>query len=1206
MKLRLILKQSWKDYKNKSILYFVFIIFLTIILGVVIGILSFISYSRLNISDAHATRYAGQIYLNNGVVSEKYDGIKPLEKRAVYDKNGKLKEYIINNIQEETKNDLKSDINSIVNIYIDFLGQYFNGDLKEFKNNTNQSLNQEELEAKMNIILNGYKNINIDNKDLINFCIQINKDLYKNLPLVSSQLMLIYFYDNFKNDFDLWSHPIKWDIKDDNNNYITTSLAPSYIDNYETFEKFNEHPEFHSNKASNFKIYNEIKTESLSPEEKKMVYEGKFIYVNPRYLEVNNYELGDKINIFIDDISYSMLIKGTIMTPLTTTMNSNQGRFVISPEAYYNLFGKKGLNYENKKDLRLDNQRILFTQKYNSTKKSNLEIINRMNEDFQFSAEYDNEGLLLQNKLNTIWTDSLKDDTYFITINLLNKIMYVIIFGLLVIIFVVFYFMCENFLRLQRDDFYNLKAMGNNNFVLTLLASFSAVIPIAVSLIFSLFISVPISNMFANSVSSSYSFTWPPILFTWNLVIYVIAIISIIFSIFMFNNFIVLSGKKSKISKFKETKKPSKFIINTKKMLTPLPSRTRIGFSFALSNIAKNIYCLIILSLAFTVILFTFQFNVSVNNSASSMISFAYPDISIKYQSNYWDFQSIYEKETDSNDVIKKYKYSSEQINSYEELEKYIKVTNSESFIEMLVDTSFDIQSFNNYNKEKNDISNYIITGDFIFWLANSIPNQESLSLIINNLVIPKILANTAISETDKEKAINWLKDQNNQDLIWEYYKLFKDKVNSMKSDLDKLELNETSKFPVNVLFGKTVVIPSKKSYWSSGVSFSNISDGNEWGSATSVSASRRQKQDSFGTETELFSSSEYKSTITKVKMENGVDAPALKVEVAKPLADRYRMRVGDSMLMSVNSLKTNEISEVRIPISIAAIKTNDLLTQNIYFEKTDYFEVLKETIQNRAVPLKDFDPAWTSYMKLIDEIIEKSNSVYNNESFILNNAQFSTEDIPVNLKYLTLPKISNLVVKDNLLPVKTDLENENRTDLLSYWDKIESPSEFWNSKNGKYINSLSSDLWNYRLIKEAILLKAKPFQNIMRILDQVLVGMVLAISLVLISLILLENKNTIVLFKSLGYKTREINKYLVTGYLLAATWAIIIALILNKYIIAYLSPIVYQSVGISLIYVLSYSYILYGVILTTTFIFLILSSIKIYTKRQNPKDVIK
>ncbi|ATZ17678.1 ABC transporter permease [Mesoplasma melaleucae] len=1191
MKLRLILKQSWKDYKNKSILYFVFVMFLTIILGLIIGILAFISYAQLNYDQAHQTKYAGQVYIRNNIASERNKD-EILEQRAIVDKDGKLKQYIIDNLNPKTVKKINNyfssaDIEIIVNDYIDILGKFFNGNIKTLKNTSKEVIST----------LSDQYNTNS------NLIVDINKDLYWNLPAVSSELMLIYFYDTLKADHQLWFNPIFSDFKDKFNNYLVAYLAPTYRDNVKSDEEYNKHREFHESSASNFHIYEEKKTAEFSEEDQQMIYAGQYLYATPKYLTINNLKVGEKIEVFYNDKSYSMLIKGTMITPYTTAMNYNQGLFTISAKGFAYLSENKKTYDEN--DLRLNNQRLLFTEEGNNWAKTGHIINEEINKHFKYSKAYGNNNQLLPDRLEVIWSPSFLEDVYWNTYKLLAKILGLVIIGLLILIFIVFYFMCENFLRQQKESFYNLKAMGVNNFVLTLLSSFSAIIPIFISLILSLFVAVPISRMLATSVSTAYSFDWPPILFTWKLLIYIFLIILCIFTIFMFNNFIVLNGKKSKIDKFKESKKPSKFIMMNKKMLTPLPSRTRIGLSFALTNVAKNIYCLIILSLVFTVILFTFQFNVSVNNSANSMISFANPDISIKYQSSSWDLKTIYDEEGN----VQEYQHAYDQINKYDDLNKLFVVDNLDKFIDMAIYTSLNA---NIIETSKNNISNYMISGDYIYKLATSITSEAELKEIINKNVIPRI-DNLVIKDVAKK----WLTNSDNQTLMWNYYKLFQDKIKSMKASLHQLDIDEKSIFPINVLFGKTVIIPGEKNYWSSGVSFSSISTNNDLANATSVSASRKQHQNSFGSN--KLNNFYSESTITKIKLVNGNEVSGLKIQVAQPLANRYRLRVGDTMFMSVNSLKTNEIADVKIPIVISGFMSNDLVTQNVYFEKTDYFRVLKETLKNKILhfnttnvkeetknPLS-LGPAWTSYIKFLDDTIEKSDTLGSNDNLVLNNSQFSKEDIPVNLRYLTLPKVSNDLVLNKISESQSikSVENE-RTDILSYWDNIDGPNDFWKSKNGKYINSLSNDLYNYRLIKEAILLKAAPFQNIMRTLDQALVGIVLSISLVIITLILFENKNTIILFKSLGYKTREINKYLITGYVLSGIVALIFALVANNFMISYLSQTIYDAVGISLVYVLSSSYILYGVILTASFILLILGSIKIYTRRQNPKEVIK
>ncbi|ASZ08830.1 ABC transporter permease [Mesoplasma chauliocola] len=1185
MRLRLIIKQSWKDYKNKGILYLVFILFLTIVLGVILGIISFLTYAEFNLNQAYQTRYAGQIYVSNNLASqEKYKSdpseLDPeLEFGSIIDKNGKLREYILSNIYEETKNEITFDkLEYTINSYIDFLGKYAKGNIENFSN----WIDEEKI--------NEYHGYKIED---IRIFKKINDDLDKNLSYISGELMLLYYYDTLT-DFDFWAYPNRWGLTDEFKNSIIVTLSPSYENNFKTLEEYEEHPEFHRSSANDFVVYEDRDTKSFSSKDQEKIYKGEFVYVTPKYLEVNNLSIGDKVNYIYNDSYFEMIIKGTMITPHSTTMNDNQGNVLFDYRGYQKAFDSK----------RLNNQKLLVLEQNNSVSYTYEKLSKSLNENFVMKG-YGIEPQTKYEQIYLIWDNSFQDNVFTITLFLLNKILTIVIIGLILVVFIVFYFMSENFLRLQRQTFYNLKAMGCNNFSLTLISSISAILPIIISFILSFFIVIPMSNMLSTAVKTAFSFYWPTIMITWKFVMFSFLILFMIFSIFLFNNFIVLSGRKSKINKFKESKKPSAPIIYIKKFMLPLPSRTRIGLSFALLNIAKNIYCFIILMLAFSVILFTFQFNVSVKNSANSMVEFAYPDVSIKYQSKWWDLQENKDEKTQTIT----YSSSNDQILGYDKMEDFIKIRTSDDFINMLVFTTLNIDVPHSLTgTSTNDLGNYILTGDYIWDLANSANSEESFNLILDVVILKvnKLHDDKIISEKNKNEAVNWI--NSNREKIWKYYKIFQDYIFTMKVNMTNLGLNETSQLPINLLFGKTFIQPDKKSYWSSGVSFSSIADGSFRGQATAVSASRNQNQKSFGKTSELYK----QSTITEITMNNKTNAKALNVEISRPLFDRMGFSVGDTMLMSVDSLKTDYFEDIRIPIRISGIQKNDLLTPNVYFEKTDYFEVLKYTLLNRAVAFDNqsaystilddnqiISAEWNSYLEFIDDTIKKSGSINHEDTLVLNNAQFSTDDLPVNLRFLTIPRLTNTTAKSESSE-NVDLE---RTDLLSYIDgDIDS---FWSSKNGIYLNSISNDIWNYRLIRDAILKKAEPFQKVMRAIDQALVGMVIAISLVLISLILMENKNTIILFKSLGYRPREINKYLVTGYFISAFMAIMGAIVINKFLIEKLSPLINESAGISLVYVLSYSYILYAIILFIGFVFLVWGSIKIYTRRQKAKEII-
>lgn len=61
-----------------------------------------------------------------------------------------------------------------------------------------------------------------------------------------------------------------------------------------------------------------------------------------------------------------------MITPYTTTMNHDQGLFILSAKTYSYIFGSEETYDTN--EFRLDNQRLLFLQEGNNWEKTNINI----------------------------------------------------------------------------------------------------------------------------------------------------------------------------------------------------------------------------------------------------------------------------------------------------------------------------------------------------------------------------------------------------------------------------------------------------------------------------------------------------------------------------------------------------------------------------------------------------------------------------------------------------------------------------------------------------------------------------------------------------------------------------------------------------------------------------------------------------------------
>ncbi|MBY7704383.1 hypothetical protein JIY74_29560 [Vibrio harveyi] len=92
---------------------------------------------------------------------------------------------------------------------------------------------------------------------------------------------------------------------------------------------------------------------------------------------------------------------------------------------------------------------------------------------------------------------------------------------------------------------------------------------------------------------------------------------------------------------------------------------------------------------------------------------------------------------------------------------------------------------------------------------------------------------------------------------------------------------------------------------------------------------------------------------------------------------------------------------------------------------------------------------------------------------------------------------------------------------------------------------------FNFNKFAEIVQKQLNPLTEAIQKVLYYLVVVSISISMILIILILYENRRTIVLFKAMGYKLKEINQYLIFGYVVAATLAVGFAiLIVNRIIL--------------------------------------------------------
>jgi hypothetical protein len=114
----------------------------------------------------------------------------------------------------------------------------------------------------------------------------------------------------------------------------------------------------------------------------------------------------------------------------------------------------------------------------------------------------------------------------------------------------------------------------------------------------------------------------------------------------------------------------------------------------------------------------------------------------------------------------------------------------------------------------------------------------------------------------------------------------------------------------------------------------------------------------------------------------------------------------------------------------------------------------------------------------------------------------------------------------------------------------------------------LGGQIYVFRLITESLLTQLNPIVQALNNFIVLLILITIAVAFILITLILLENKNVILLFKALGYRQSEINGYLTLGYINAMLIALVLGGVIAYFGIKIASGYLVSAINISLFFV--------------------------------------
>ncbi|AUF83296.1 ABC transporter permease [Mesoplasma syrphidae] len=1150
MRLKLLLKQSINDFWSKKLLYLSFTLFLSIALSLVLGLFSFITYFS-DVSNKILGDHNHNIRLQNNFQVAKKGTSLNKDNNFWIDEDNQVRDYVFNILDEAKFFDdpgLKEKYKSSDEqkaLAADFV------DLEGITHNWTNVYTDEE-------VLNYYKELTLDRvKDLR----LLTKSFLNNSTKVSDNLITKFFYERFNPRFngtgfsdsyatlnyDISTQPLAKAPK------LALKVTGNHRQWFATEMEYQQaQSQFKLNAMNDIYIDGEINFRNLNDEQKSALDEGRFVYVSPKYLKEQNYQIGKFIKLKAANNTKKdteFLIAGTAIDRFSIIKEGDQASQNLQGYLYMSAQGYEK-NYAN---LSYGWKNIFFYDSINSNEQAQKNVEEEVNQIFKSSSNYE-KFLMFSNQYQS-WSSP------FVTRQAL-VIMSLICYatgGLVVLLTIlVFFFITDQFIKMQRQTLFFLKSLGERKMRLALLTTFAVLIPLIVALGFSLLGAILVNGFMTNAVASTYLIAFPKLSLNIKMTLGTGCLILILLSMFFIINLLIINGKTLTLSGMNSTKTPAPIFMKIKSKLPLISSKTRIGLSFAIKNVYKNLVTFVILTLSFTIILFSIQFNKSVDYASKIGSLHNAPYNSVKYASNENIFYSPDYKEkyglNYSTDIV----YDLKELNSIDDMDEFLEIS-----VASIIDSKIGSQ-------QPTNISNYYLSSNVVNEIISLDATEfdEIIKVKVKN--IPQL---AALYEKNRAKILESFSD-------------FKEQIDKT---IESIKLIGGNELELNLLFGKQYIPLDSRSYWTNDISLS----GTKWDLIIGQGASRK-RLDSYkfalpevSKKTSSISTLNRNETYTVDQIKK-VDK-VLDVEISLNLANLFNYRVGDYINFSMNGLYDDLGEPISVPSRIVNIQKTEVAKSIIYFDKDDYLLLAKEAVVEQ---LHDKNLAVALAVARIDELIQRSKA--DSTGTFLNNTVFSKTNLPWNIQYITLPKVNNNQLTN-------DWEIEEAEDFSDFGKSV---VNYYNKDQTKeYFEAFSRNTMVYSLMQQAIKQKAQEYTEIMQKFSYIAIAITISISIIVVMLILLENRQIVLLFKAMGYRSKEVNMYLVGGYILSGILALIVSFWISSSLIYIASPIIQQAISVTLIFVWSSQLVITGILMLLFFITLVVGSIIGYTKKQHPKD---
>jgi hypothetical protein len=751
---------------------------------------------------------------------------------------------------------------------------------------------------------------------------------------------------------------------------------------------------------------------------------------------------------------------------------------------------------------------------------------------------------------------------------------FVITLMIVILTFLIMYFVMKDLIRSDRQILSFLKSLGTSRLKLTIINVVGVIYPILFSLIISIPVMFVIRKYLFDAIGSSYNFSMGffDINYQTILTIVITFIVSLtLFSVLIFMN---VSEKSLNPINLYQSSRTERFLNKFKPgAIKFFRVKDKLWLSFFNKNFYQTIVSFIVLSVTMGVLLFGMLLNYSIRRTISDSEKFFDP----------YTTSSTYSSATsylDNGNVEWNYKYVDQTLAENE---------NSEDNNRRIYVLDHEIEYYK--GKEKIDIEPDPISAE-----------QKIKEIDFADRYITKADVNKFIDDSFDatsygptfENIINNIRMK--ADEVKEYYPDYAGTNVMFRTNYKSSDQNELM---FKTIYASTTRLMSQQSHWSGNISLlkqnvtSQFADLKEINYETKYHEYKITKQfrqgmtqeyvadhlvdtDVNGTsDIDLYSYEKLIGSQSDVNFSGQTfeySIPEINIIVPKILRDR----IGDGdFYLNVPIFKYTQDKNVVVPIKLNVVDITDATPINNLFVNDDEFEnAMDEALKVVQAGVEDYfgkDNTSPIAHLLENYLTERSNET---AFYTKTNNSFFDEGMPRGFEYLTLAPYGD--------------PNE----IASYNLSINTIDNY----------PVTVDDFKLEALTKKRLLD--PVQQLVKNISFLATTMAILISLILIYLILKENNRIIKILKIMGYRKKEIIKYLIFGYVLSSILAGVLAILISYLMYKVITDGLSSAYKIQFISHYSVGFVLTDIFIVLGFVLVVFLSILFVSRKTKVNSI--